>query len=29
MTIPTWIGAGFAVWLSKISFSLEFKLSYN
>jgi len=29
MTLPAWIGAGFAVWLSKISFSLKFKLSYN
>jgi hypothetical protein len=29
MSLPTWMGAIFMGWLSKISFSVEIKLSYN
>jgi hypothetical protein len=29
MTIPTWMGGFFAALLSKISFSVTIKLSYN
>lgn len=29
MTLPTWMGAILVGWLSKISFSVKIKLSYN
>jgi hypothetical protein len=29
MSLPTWMGAIFIRWLSKISFSVKIKLSYN